>query len=274
MKIKYCGFNLNVEILGKNDSMAQIPVIFLHGFTGAGSEWYSTVKKLPENFYAVLPDIIGHGNSDSPEEQKYYNTEELVNQLRHLITQLKLEKPVIAGYSMGGRLTISYAVNYPDTITALFLESTTPGIIDLSEREKRITSDQKLAELINAKTKAEFFKFWYSQPMFKSFLARVKDFNTFVRLKTYNKTGLSNILRGFGTGKMDNWWNDVHLLSNLPVRIIVGEKDDKFRDTGIRLGKELPNSEFSIVEGAGHNIHIEFNDYFTKLLNNFLLNIC
>ncbi len=62
-----------------------------------------------------------------------------------LLDDLGVERPVIAGYSMGGRLALYLALRHPDRCAGLFLESASPGLEDAGERAARRAADGEMA---------------------------------------------------------------------------------------------------------------------------------
>src|SRR5690242_19576803 len=73
---------------------------------------------------------------------------------------------VYAGYSMGARLCLRLALDRPGLVRALGLVSGTPGIEDAAEREARLASDERWAELAERVGVDAFLDQWLAQPMF------------------------------------------------------------------------------------------------------------
>lgn len=253
----------------------KIPVIFLHGFTGCISDWDFLEGKMPKQFTAVLIDLLGHGNSSSPENSKLYSENNQVKYLLKTADYLEIEKFVLVGYSMGGRLAASFAVKFPERISALVLESASFGIENEVERNVRISDDRKLAEMIENNGINDFINFWYSIPLFNT-LKKIPSakFEGLVqkRKASNNAIGLKNSLIGFSTGKMSYLISELNNIG-CPVLFIAGEEDKKYADTGNKVLSEFPNSELIIVKNCGHNVHFENPEEFLKLLSSFLSNI-
>ena len=55
--------------------------------------------------------------------------------MKRILELLKIEKADILGYSMGGRLALSFAIQYPDFVRKLVLESSSPGL-ELNRKER------------------------------------------------------------------------------------------------------------------------------------------
>jgi 2-succinyl-6-hydroxy-2,4-cyclohexadiene-1-carboxylate synthase len=63
-------------------------------------------------------------------------------------------------------------------------------------------------------------------------------------------------LRGLGTGALPSLWPRLGSLE-IPVELIVGERDDKYRAIAAQMSEDLPHARVVIVPGAGHAVHAE-----------------
>src|SRR5215470_6505356 len=95
------GVQLNVEISGLGT-----PLVLLHGFTGSTASWDRHIPTLSEHHQVIVVDLLGHGQSDSPDDPKRYNVECCSDDLDALFEQLGLEQLYLLGYSMGGRVAL------------------------------------------------------------------------------------------------------------------------------------------------------------------------
>ena len=110
-------------------------VVWLHGFTGSSSTWEEVISYLPSSVEMLTIDLIGHGQTDKPSDPACYFVEEQIEDLHTLFQQLEWTHFTLVGYSMGGRLALAYAAKYP--VDTLILESSSPGLADKEERQKR-----------------------------------------------------------------------------------------------------------------------------------------
>ena len=271
MFIKYSDIQLNIETI-INDETSGDSVFFLHGFTGSALDWMPVVSLLNKKYNYYLVDLIGHGNSDSPKEMHYYSIDSIVNQLKEIILTLSNNKIVLAGYSMGGRIALNFALQNASLLKGLILESSTYGIFEEALREERIKQDEKLAEFIDNNPIDKFIDYWMNIDLFNTQrrfsneqLSRIREH----KLEN-NKTGLSNTLRCSGTGIMKPLYNK---LKDIPVKtmLISGELDTKFTDINAEMVKLFTNAEHRIIKNAGHNTHLEEPHRFINEINNFLL---
>ncbi|MFE8703299.1 2-succinyl-6-hydroxy-2,4-cyclohexadiene-1-carboxylate synthase [Cytobacillus sp. FJAT-54145] len=267
MKYVIDGIRYHVDIRGEG-----FPLLLLHGFTGNHTTWSPFYEKWQES-KSIAVDIIGHGESSSPEQVERYNMMSVVEDLNKLIGQMGLERVDLLGYSMGGRLALSFAVTYPQKVRKLILESSTPGIDDEDGREKRILQDLSLATYIEKNGMEPFVDYWENIPLFesqkrlsKSTQARIKD----QRLKN-SIIGLKNSLLGMGTGAQPSWWDQ---LEGFPIEtlLLTGSLDEKFCGIAENMMKKLKNAKWEKINGCGHAIHVEEPEKFGTIVSRFLSN--
>jgi len=174
---------------------------------------------------------------------------------------------------MGGRATLSFAINHQNKIRGLILEGTTAGIESEKIRSERIKSDEELADYIDSHNIEEFAELWMSKEIFNAQRRFSNEKLKNIReKKTLNsKNGLANSLRGFGTGRMGYLGSKLNQI-NCPVLLITGEIDTKFTKINSVLKKKFPNTKHKIIKNAGHNTHIEEPGRFVTAVNEFLKN--
>ena len=87
---------------------------------------------------------------------------------------------------------------------------------------------------------------------------------TFAQLKGRSDR-LAAALRGLGTGVMDPLWERLAQLK-IPVTLVVGERDEKFRAIAERMATALPDPRVEVVPGAGHAVQLERPDAVAAVL--------
>lgn len=79
-------------------------VILLHGKNFNGAYWKTTIQALTkEGFRVVVPDQIGFGKSSKPTEYQF-NFQQLAQNTKAVLDELKIDKIYLLGHSMGGML--------------------------------------------------------------------------------------------------------------------------------------------------------------------------
>ncbi len=270
MIFELAGLKLNVEFFhsAENDKP---PLLFLHGFTGSSEDWKPITAKIDKSFPTIGIDIIGHGESDSPENEELYTAEAIANQLNSIIELITKGKVILVGYSMGGRAALNFTVKYPEKVSALILESTTPGIKDNKLRKERIKNDNDIIQFIRTHSIREFIDYWTGKEIFntqKRFSEEKRNRIKELKLKN-NPVGLANSLLGFGTGKMFPLFEQLKEIK-CKTLLITGELDTKFTNINMEIVNLLPDAEHKIIKNAGHNIHLEEPERFINEANQFL----
>ena len=270
MIFELAGLKLNVEFFhsAENDKP---PLLFLHGFTGSSEDWKPITAKIDKSFPVIGIDIIGHGESDSPENEELYTAEAIANQLDSIIELITKGKVILVGYSMGGRAALNFTVKYPEKVSALILESTTPGIKDNKLRKERIKNDNDIIQFIRTHSIREFIDYWTGKEIFntqKRFSEEKRNRIKELKLKN-NPVGLANSLLGFGTGKMFPLFEQLKEIK-CKTLLITGELDTKFTNINMEIFNLLPDAEHKIIKNAGHNIHLEEPERFINEANQFL----
>lgn len=262
------GMNVHVKVWNPN---AARTLILLHGFTGSTKTWEETVSNLPNSIRIVSVDLTGHGQSDAPANPERYSMREQIADLDRLFTELEVERFTLLGYSMGGRVALSYALAYPQRVEQLILESSSPGLEEESAREQRVKADLALADRIESEGLEAFVNYWEGIPLFKTQKALSKNKLHAIRNERLSQRtlGLANSLRGIGTGKQPSNWKRLNTLK-IPVLLITGELDSKFCRIAEEMKKRLPNAESVIVKEAGHAIHVEKPEQFATIITEHL----
>lgn len=246
---------VHVEIVNEH---ATKTIVLLHGFTGSTQTWQHVVKELPTSIRIIAIDLIGHGQSAAPQTMNAYSIEVQIQLLDNLFERLALQKMILVGYSMGGRVALSYASRYPNRIAQLILESASPGLEGQVERFARKNADDALAIQIISHGLPAFVEKWGDIPLFASQRNLPQAVQGEIRNERMRQReiGLANSLRGMGTGVMPALWNGLKYIT-IPVTLITGELDRKFVTLNEQMHNQLPNSIHWIVPAVGHAIHVE-----------------
>ena len=277
MKIQAGEVNINAEYLTEIKPEKEY-LFLIHGFTGSAKDWlepplsgHSICEQLDNGFNKITTDLIGHGKSDSPQIANHYSAESISAQIDAVITTFTQKKVILAGYSMGGRAALTFAVKQPEKVKGLILESSSAGIKKQSERKIRVDSDEKLAEFILQNDISVFLTKWMDQELFGT-LKRFANskLEELKKARLHNKPiALANTLRNFGLGVMPYLGDNLGNL-NFPVLLLTGQLDSRFTRINAQLQTQFPKAKHVVVTNSGHNIHLEEPKRFVKSVNKFL----
>jgi 2-succinyl-6-hydroxy-2,4-cyclohexadiene-1-carboxylate synthase len=259
---------------GDGGAAAERSVLVLHGFTGDAESMACVAEGLRGHARIARLELIGHGESEAPTAVAPYAMSACADQIVAAAEGLGLERPHLLGYSMGGRAALAAAVATPDRFASLVLVGATAGIEAPEAREERIAADRALADRIESEGVDHFVEAWMAQPLFASqarlgeaALARARD----QRLRN-RPHGLANSLRGMGTGAQAPLHDRLPGL-DLPVLLVVGEEDAKFRALSSSLERLLPDARVRVLPEAGHAAHLEAPERFAEVVSDFLARV-
>lgn len=246
--------------------------MLLHGFTGNRRSWEPFYPSWSRHFQLIAVDLIGHGESDAPKDAARYSMAHAAEDLAAVLDALALPSASVLGYSMGGRVALSFAMLKPERVDALVLESASPGLASAAERQARRQQDEALAARIEREGIERFAAYWENLPLFASLAEQPEEVKERIRsIRLGNRPhGLAYSLRGMGTGAQPSWWDQLEKLAS-PVLLIAGTRDEKFMNIARRMEERIKESKFMPVEGAGHMVHVEQSARFDTIVREYLL---
>jgi len=113
MRINVNGVELHYEKSGEGD-----PIILLHGNSQDHRIFTGLIKKLSAKYTVYAIDSRDHGRSSKVEHLDYYSK---MDDVADFIHELKIEKPIIYGFSDGGIIGLLLAINHPDMLSKLII---------------------------------------------------------------------------------------------------------------------------------------------------------
>ncbi len=264
MKIEIAGIQYYWEVCGNGK-----PLVCLHGF----AEDHTTWKNFQLQGYSLYKiDLIGHGQTDAPPEKYYYELPVLLEHLRQILREIVPEDQyALLGYSMGGRLALAYALTYPEEVAEIILESSSWGIGDLEIKQARLKQDQGLAEKILLKGINWFQSYWAELPIFASQKKLPKPVWQEIqqRRRQNSALALANTLWGTGQGVFPYYGEQVKSFER-PILYICGSLDAKYRALGQQMAAANSRICCKIMDGVGHNVHLEAPEAYQKTVQEFL----
>lgn len=119
-----------------------IPVVLLHGFPLDHTIWQAIVPELAGKARLILPDLRGHGHS--PVTDEMYTMRLLAEDIVALLDDLKIERAIVVGHSMGGYVSLAFAHAFPWRLAGLGLVATHAASDNPERRQGRYLMIEKI----------------------------------------------------------------------------------------------------------------------------------
>lgn len=146
------GAKLNWAVSGKGE----ITLVFVHGWTCDSSTWDRQVPAIARRYQVVTLDLPGHGKSGSPKDGKF-SMDLFAKTVEIVRREVKADKIVLVGHSMGTPVIRQYARLFPQHVAALVLVDGTvvdakaaAGMAGFSDRFKGPDAGKTRIEVIHS----------------------------------------------------------------------------------------------------------------------------
>lgn len=228
--------------------------LFLHGFTGTPASFDAIVEDLPRHARVLRPSISGHGTNVSIATG-------FCEELSRLARFVRAEDATslhVAGYSLGARLALGFALEHPELVRRLTLIAPAAGLADADARHARAVADDSLAALLRCQGLTPFLERWEAQPLFASqrLLPAQARAKKFVERSSHDPDALAASLAALSKGRMPSYWERLGEL-RMPVTLVAGALDTKFVSEARAIQERVAHAELFVVPDAGHDVVLE-----------------
>lgn len=234
-------------------------LLLIHGIAGYLEEWEPAMEILQKKYRVIALDLPGHGLSGKPDIAYTINT--LTDYLKSFLSALGLEKVYLAGHSLGGAISLSFALRYPDRVERLILLNSAFTEIPFSIR---LGSFRFLPVLIRKVplffVKASARRTFYNHRLITS--AWLEDAYRYINepgtLRVMFSIIRSNIsLAGLRKSLVAAFMKEINRLT-IPTLILYGKKDKIVPNINSRLLHQyISGSKCIPFENCGHELQFE-----------------
>ena len=240
------------------------PLIILHGIFGTSDNWQTFGKRLSENYEVYLMDLRNHGNSPHSDEFDYSS---MANDLHQFIERHQLEQPIILGHSMGGKVAMFYATQYPKGLSKLIVVDIAPRAYPVHHQPVLDALGAVKIDEISGRDEAEAqMKPYVSERGVRQFLMKnLKRTDQESFEWKLNLPVIRDNIENVGAAVDDS------APVEKPVLFVRGNQSDYIQQEDEPLIKKIfPQAQVETIKGAGHWVHAEQPDALYKVVMNFL----
>ncbi len=255
--LKMDGYEIHYNVSGKENNDL---IIFLHPAFSDHRAFDQQIDLFSKNYRVITIDLIGHGLSKANKSKDKIDTSS--KHIENILDIEGFEKAHLVGVSMGSLIAQYFALNYPDKIKSL----TALGGYDINKENKEVEKAQRSSNM------SLIFRAIFSMKSFRKKTAEITCKSKKGQALFYETTshyerksfmvmqGLQNIIKDRKDIKIE-----------YPTLILTGEFDIELAK---KIAKEwhtyLDNSEYFIIENAGHCANIDKPFVFYKVVKEFI----
>jgi pimeloyl-ACP methyl ester carboxylesterase len=241
------GIEIDYEVSGSGPTL-----LLSHGYGSTRHMWDEQHRAFPD-WRVVSWDMRGHGQTESPADPKQYSAALTVADMRALLQHVGAERAIIGGLSLGGYVSLAFALAHPQMTQALVICDSGPGYRNAEARAAWNQRAEERAASLEAKG-------------LDALARRSKETQQAVHRSAQ---GLAHAARGMlaqdGSQVIDG-------LAGLrvPTLIIVGDQDQPFVAPSEYMAKKIPGARLAVIPGAGHSSNLDQPETFNRALREFL----
>lgn len=247
------------------------PLFLVHGFTASRASFGNNIEPLSEQFTVVVTELLGHGNSEAPDDSGPYGPGPAVGRILGLMDHLGYERVLLCGHSLGGALALRLALDAPERLAGLVIinsnsaagtpewrDAARPGLREMAARVRREGKDfLKKTRLYPAHSRR-------LPPEIRDQLAH--DFD---RTADAGVAGTAEAL----TVEVNAYERLGEL--RVPTLVVIGELDREFVRNAPPFVERMPAGmvQSVTIEGGGHAANVERREAFEAALLQFAAEI-
>ena len=242
------------------------PLIILHGLYGSSDNWISIARKLEDQCTVFIPDLRNHGQSPHTSTHTY---QDMVDDLYKFCNDHHISKATILGHSMGGKLAMMFAAEYPELVKGLIVADIAPKNYNSENKQFKTVLQHELIlglmEELNlvAVTSRKEIDYFLSEKLKESTLRQFLIKNIHRNKEGYfewkiNVPVLKHALNSITSEVNSDWFTDRQPILSYPVTFIRGLSSDYISDQDfINIRKIYPEARLISIPDAGHWLHAE-----------------
>jgi pimeloyl-ACP methyl ester carboxylesterase len=242
------------------------PVVLLHGGNQSCHSWDLVSLHLSDRYHVLALDQRGHGDTEWSRELDY-SMETMAADVLAFLEAEQIERPIVFGHSMGGRVTIDTLLEEPDAARAAVLVDVGP---ELSPAGVKVVGDFIVHNV-------EFDDL----EVFLDNVARYDPFRTREHIARTVKYNLMQRVDGKYVSKADHrrtvggpathvTIDDVKAITTPVLLVRGGESEVLLADAAERFVAALPDGRLVTVPHVGHNVHGGNTPGFLEAITPFL----
>ena len=229
------------------------PLLLVHGFTGAKEDFVDFLGDFAdEGWWAVAPDLRGHGASAKPDAEEHYSLATFATDVLGLADLLGWDGFALLGHSMGGMIAQEIVLRAPGRVQRLVLMDTCHGPVEGLDPEMvamgmeilRTQGLDVLLELLDSMAGER-------TPSEERVRAEREGYIEFGDRKLADSSPAMYAAMASELVGRDDRIGELAGLE-VPTLVVVGEEDANFVGPSRRMAAAIPGAELVVIPDASH----------------------
>ena len=249
--LAYDDIHQHYEVYGSGE-----PLFLHHGLTSSCEMWHPHLPWLTPKYQVILMDARGHGMTTAPAGDDHYSWEIMAADVNRLLEHLGIERAIIGGLSMGGGVSLAFALNYPQKVRALILcDSAGVGVRSPQMQVTREQMDRQMEERERIVREYGVVEQGYrsivavlapkavlEDPVLQEeYIERMSHFSANGSIYA-SRFVMRNAVQGVERTKE----------LTMPTLVVIGEEDVGLLPAAEWLRDTMPNRRYAFLKGVGH----------------------
>ena len=260
---------LNGVELYYEDTGSGFPVVFCHEFAGDYRAWEPQVRVFDRLYRCVTYSQRGWPPSSVPSDPSAYSQEQLIDDLRALVTHLGITQAHFVGFSLGGSVVLNFALQDPDLCRSIVVAGTGAGSTNRDRFEQDI---QHVIGVIRNSGMRAFADMYAEGPTRQPF-KRKDPYGWSVfreQLAQHAPDGQANAMQRVMILRPTIFSLEDRLRELAVTTLIaIGDEDEPCVDVAVFLKRTLPSAGLLVIPQSGHTINLEEPAIFNSAVLDF-----
>ena len=257
------------------------PVVMLHGDPTWGYLYRHFIPTLSQKYRCLVPDHLGMGKSEVPQDSSFYRLEQRIAHLEALLLHLDLRNITLVMHDWGGPVGLGFATRYPERIKRLVLLNTWafapwpggsfPRLLELirSPRGEAFVL-QKNGYLEPALVGTTFHTDTLTEPILQAYRAPFPTPESRLALLWWSRD-IPVSETDVSYAEMKRIEHALPLFSQTPLLLIWGMQDPVLSPTVLRYWQRVyPHARMHEIEDASHFLQEDAHDRIVPWIEAFL----